>query len=241
MQEKSDYPLRCPLTFTDAFGREETVCFSNGQEFVLTLRGANFKGPSFNNLEPDAPQSVQGNFQLDAYLCPTQCLYEVGVPLRVRVPHGVEQALLFTAFDYNNAGGGSGSALWGTLTLSTLKIHSTQKVDVMEYLLMDLQLQLPEDFLIHCCLSCRNSHYSPFGANDIGDLFCFRDYPDQLNTIARKSELLDLWEIAHNEQRLYRMQETYWCRKFTQMTGNEWNYKDWNHTMGGKAHGNAHL
>ena len=236
MQETNDW-LHYPLTYTDALGQETTTCLSNGQQFVLTLRGVCLRGHSLNFLKPDNPQSAIHLFPLDTnlYMHSDECLYELHIPLRVRSLKGFEQATLSATFDYRKAFGGTGNDLWGTLKLPGMAVQSTQKVTMMEYLLIDLQKQLPHDYTILCCLSCRNSYYSPFGCNDIGDIFCFKNYADKLHAVTDKSKLLELWEEAETAQQLWQMQETYCCNQFTHLKGNEWVYKDWIYGVASRA------
>ena len=54
--------------------------------------------------------------------------------------------------------------------------------------LADLQMKLPNDVKLACCMTCRHGNMCPYG-NEVNQLFCTKDI-----TITSKEDMLDLFD-----------------------------------------------
>lgn len=213
--------------YNDKFGTENSEFHSNGSELKIELRGIEFTGNCFETLEGKIDKEKfeyvefkgeEENGDL------TNCKFSLDIPLMI-VKDGTEMIKLLQTEVQLGKSENHGI---------TLKIHSEEKTistskrfGYFEDAIIDIQNQLPNDEKIKSCLSCKFSHYSPYGNGMYGYLFCFKKIKEKTNQIENKDSLFDVWELADKENKLFSVQETYLCDKHEFITEKDWNYSNW--------------
>lgn len=218
-----EYPLVCE----DNFGTVETVCRSDGHSFVFELRGRTFRGRAFGCLwvdDSDMADLPPGSFPVRRY-GPTSNSCDLAAKFTITLPLGIVGAKqpaghLVLGFDYRDD-----DVVDGRLTIDGAVFTQTS-CGWVEGNLIGLQLQLPPGMFLACCLSCRWSHFNPSGADDIGSLGCFVDWPDAA-TISNKPTVFRAWREAQEHDQFQYVQETWRCPRFRLIQPGELAYKDW--------------
>ena len=203
-----------PLVYEDSVGMVETVCRSDGHSFAFELRGRTFRGQAFDCLWVDGSEMIE----LPPDLFPVQSFgsnnesgglvakFTITVPLGV-IGAGEQEGRLVVGFDYRD-----GDVVDGALTVDGVT-YTQRTHGWVEANLIGLQRQLPQGLFLACCLSCRWSQFNPLGADDIGSLGCFVDWPDA-DTVASKPEVFRAWREAQDHGQFQYVQETWRCPRF---------------------------
>ena len=113
------------------------------------------------------------------------------------------------------------------IKLETNSISTSKRFGYFEDAIIDIQNQLPNDEKIKCCLSCKLSHYNPYGNGMFGYLFCFKKIKEKTNQIEDKDSLFDVWELADKKGKVFSVQEIHLCEEHEFITDKDWNYSNW--------------
>lgn len=213
--------MEYPLVYEDEFGTVETACISDGHGFVFELRGWTFRGQAFDCLWVDGAEMAD----LPPDLFPVDNHGDLVGRFTITLPLGVLGAAdsagqMVLSFDYRE-----GAVVEGTLTVDGAKYAQVSGGWGAEGNLIGLQHQLPSGVFLACCLSCRWAHFNPYGADDIGSLGCFVDWPGAA-TVSDKQDVSQAWQ---DEGQFQYVQETWRCPRFRLIQLDEWAYKDWDY------------
>ena len=214
-------------TYEDKFGIEKSEFQSNGSELKIELRGIEFRGNCFEALEGKIDKEkfeyVEVKEKKDIGDL-TNCKFDLEIPINIVKGETETSKLLQTEVQLGK------SENYGI----TLKIDSeinsistSKRFGYFEDAIIDIQRQMPNDEKIKSCLSCKFSHYSPYGNGMYGYLFCFKKIKEKTNQIQDKDSLFDVWEIADKEDKVFSIQETFVCEEHGFITDNDWNYSNW--------------
>lgn len=212
-------------TYEDKLGTESSEFQSNGSKLEIRLRGIKFSGNCFEGLEGKVDKEkfeyvVSTSEKGDL----TNCKFKLEIPLSiVKAEKEVTKSL------YTEVQLGDSENYGVTLKIEseTKPISTSMRFDHFEDALIDIQNQLPSDEKIKCCLSCKFSHFSPYGNGMYGHLFCFKKIKEKVNRIEDKGSLFDVWELADKESKVFTVQETHVCEEHEFITDEDWNYSSW--------------
>jgi len=228
-----------PLVYEDEFGTVETTCRSDGHGFVFRLRGRTFRGRSFDCLWVDGSEMTdlpRDLFPVKSY-GPENEFGDLIAKFTIKLPLDVLGAAepagqLVLSFDCRD-----GDMVEGILTVDGA-VYTQTSCGWVEGNLIGLQRQLPAGVFLACCLSCRCSQFNPAGAQDIGSLGCFVDWPDMAavsnKAEASKGDVFRAWHEAQDQGKLQLVQETWLCPRFRLIQPGEPAYKDWDFFVYGK-------
>lgn len=211
------------LVFQDKFGIENTICYSDGRDLQMNIRGIDFSASSFNMMSfENINKKHQSKFEIN------KCgdlmgVFIVDIPLYIQRDIDIlDQAILKLTFDYTK-----GNEIHFVLIYDRIILSSDNRIfDDVEGVLMTIQKQLPKNCKLKCCMACRYSSYHPVGNNDFGSLSCFyKVNKDELNQVIDKRDLMLLWEKAHENNLLENVQETFLCNCFEEQTQETCLYK----------------
>lgn len=214
-------------TYEDKFGTENLEFQSNGSELKIELRGIEFSGNCFEELEGkiDKEKFEYIEFEDDKEIGDlTNCKFNLDIPINIVKDENEIQKLLQTEVQVGESEN-YGITLKLESTINT--ISTSTKFGYFEDALIDIQNQLPKDEKIKCCLSCKFSHYHPAGNGMYGHLFCFKKVKEKANQIKSKDSLFDVWEIADKANKVFTIQETFVCEEHEFITNKDWNYSSW--------------
>lgn len=215
------------VTYEDKFGTENSAFHSNGSELKIELRGIEFNGNCFEELEGkiDKDKFEYVEFKDEKEIGDlTNCKFNLEIPI-----HIVQDEVEITKPLQTEVQLGESENYGITLKLETEKntISTSRRFGYFEDAIIDIQSQLPQNEEIKCCLSCKFSHYNPAGNVMFGHLFCFRKIKEEANQIKSKDSLFDVWEIANKEDKVFTVQETFDCKEHEFITNKDWNYSNW--------------
>jgi len=92
----------------------------------------------------------------------------------------------------------------------------------MEFAVIDFQRQLPGDFLIACCQTCKHGNFNPFGDLE-NEIFCLIDYH-----YIDKSDVCDIFgSLAAGDMIAVKHDLLYCCDKHGVICGKNFSYNDW--------------
>lgn len=213
--------------YSDKYGTEKAEIQSDGSEMKITLRGIDFEGTCFEILEGEIDkekfdyQEYEGNGNLGDLI---NCKFQVEIPIKlIDNKHEFTETVHAEVQTEENDDHG----VFLRLSINKTTISNTKKFGWFEGALIDIQKQLPKNVKIKTCLSCKYSHYSPFGSSMFGNLYCFKKLKERTAKVNDKISLFDIWEIAYKENKLYYVQETFDCEEHEFVEENDWVYKDW--------------
>ncbi|WP_353242435.1 DUF6304 family protein [Providencia sp.] len=210
-----------PLTYIDSYGSNHTTVTSDGYSLQFTLRGICFIGTAFNLLSFNLleKQYVERHFDIDEYET-LQGLFSVELKLPVMYCQQRDFANLKLAFDYCH----NRNDITYIFNYQGQALTSEQRFSFIEDLLFDIQQKLPQSTQLHCCMTCRYSHYHPVGNNDFGGLACFKLLRKQAEKVQDKSAVMALFEQSVEEGKHRVVQETFLCSSYQTIEEN-WCYK----------------
>lgn len=213
--------LHFPLTYTDNNGTDHCTVLSDGYSLQFTLRGISFIGTSFNLLSFSSSDSqlVKMRFNIDEYET-LQGIFVVELPLPILWYQQETIATLKLMFDYRN----DPNSIRYVYYYQEHIITSEKQFVFVEDLLLDIQKKLPPNSQLHCCMTCRYSHYHPVGNNDFGGLACFKLLSKEAEKVHDKLTVMALFEQSADEHKLHIVQETFLCSIYQPIDGH-WCYK----------------
>jgi len=103
--------------------------------------------------------------------------------------------------------------------INDIGYENSESFDCMELAIRDLQKQLPYNFQICCCLSCRYGNFCPYG-NAENEIFCFIDYKPE-----SKDDVLNIFDVFSNDTEPNEL--LYCCDKYQKASIDYFNYNDW--------------
>lgn len=211
-----------PVIFTDDYGTNDVLCYSNGYSLQLELRGIRLTGTSFNLLSfSDADrQKALATFVMDKFDT-IEGLFCVKLPLSIQKDTVMTSGVLLLNFDYRN----EKNDITFSLEYNNQAYGTTGVFSFVEDILITLQKLLPEGCRLRCCMSCRFSSYHPVGNNDFGALACFRLMKCDVVTVDDKHSLMNLWDKSIKENKHITVQETFICPEYDENTDTMWMYK----------------
>jgi len=214
--------------YTDKFGTEQTDFQSNGSELRIKLRGIDFKGDCFESLEGEIDERkfeyVKFGEEDSKFGDLTNCRFYIEIPIKL-IKKEEEITKLLQADIQIDQSKNYGINL--TINSNPNPISNSKRFGYFEDALVEIQEQLPKDEKIKSCLSCKFSHYSPFGNGMFGDLYCFKKIKEKTSEIKDKISLFAVWELAHKEDKLFNVQETFDCDEHQFIESDDWNYSNW--------------
>lgn len=213
------FKLEYPLVYKDNFGVEKTICFSDGHNLWMTIRDIEFKGTSFNLLEPTCNEDITKRFTCDSSGC-LSAVFEIEIPLEFVLDRDFIEGKLYLNFDYYR-----GNSIKYVFEYNNDKISTEKNFGFVEDVLIDIKQKLPSSTLLKCCMSCAYSCYYPVGNNDFGSLGCFRLNKDAIVKIENKQSLMVLWDKLYRKACISFVQETFVCNQFSLPLSNQWAYK----------------
>lgn len=155
-------------TYQDSLGKEDTICYSDGYNLEINIRGINFTSSSFNMMEVENEKDCH-LFDIDKNR-ELKGVFNIKIPLYIYDENNVlTEALLDLTFDYRLNNDISFILTYKENTYSTDRIY-----DDVESVLMSIQKLLPDNCKLKCCMACRYSTYHPVGNNDFGTLICLK-------------------------------------------------------------------
>ena len=98
--------------------------------------------------------------------------------------------------------------------------------DCMEYAIIDLQKQLPNNIQIVCCESCKHGNFHPAG-NDENKIFCLRDYTPHNKSDVAGIFIDDDYSRLPKNTAIYSNELLHWCDKYDRINDNYYTYNDW--------------
>ena len=214
-------------TYEDKFGTERSEFQSDGSELKIKLRGIEFKGICFESLEGKLNKEkfeyveFEGEKETGDL---TNCKFNLEIPLNLLT--GKDEITKLVEIEVQI---GKSENYGVSLKLESGKnlIASLKRYGFFEDAIIDLQNQLPHFEKIKSCLSCKFSHYNPYGNGMFGYLFCFKKIKEKAIKIQSKDSLFDLWELADKEEKVFNVQETFLCNEHEFITDRDWNYSNW--------------
>jgi len=211
-------------TYEDKFGIETSNFQSDGSLLKIELRGIEFRGICFEVLEGEIDQK---KFEYVEYKGEkekgdlTNCKFNVEMPLNILKGKNEITKSLHAEIQIGK------SEISLHLKTDKNPISNSKIFGYFEDAIIDIQNQLPTDEKIKSCLSCKFSHYSPYGNGMFGYLFCFKKIKEKTNEIESKDSLFDVWELADKENKVFNVQETFICAEHEFITDKDWNYSNW--------------
>lgn len=201
--------------YTDQLGSEKIEIANDGETLRTTIRGFEFRGHSFDGLEPiDVAHAVASNLFIvnpcGNDLCGCQLTARIPIIL-VQHEQQLEGSLdmeLRLGMPTSN-GGIDDETLRLTLHYSHQVIESAGHIGFFEDHLLDIQGKLDEGVRLKCCFGCQFGDYGVAGNGLFGGLLCFKNIKDSYQNMRTKNDYL---QFIRNYDRA--VQETYVCPDF---------------------------
>lgn len=222
-------------TYKDKRGSENVIIKSDGSLLYTSIRGIELYGADFDQLTAE----VIDNNKFDYEMFTNGSGDITNFSLTITFPIQFYNSLTNQTFTENliaNIVVGKATTIEGlnheisSLTLNTSSGIYTinKKLEWMEDALLLLQKQLPVNFYLKTCLSCKYSNYSPFGNSMFGSLYCFKNIREQLTSLNDKTDLLNIWtKEAMDKEDIVEVQETFYCTAHQLPTEDDWCYKSY--------------
>lgn len=213
--------------YRDKHGTEISEFQSNGSELKIELRGIEFSGNCFEELEGKIDENKFDYVEYEGVKDRgdlTDCKFNLEIPLSVVRGEKEINKILQTEVQLGE------SENYGiTIKIESEKefISTSRSFGYFEDAIIDIQNQLPNEERLKCCLSCKFSHYNPYGNGMFGYLFCFKKIKEKTNQVEDKDSLFDLWKTADKENKIFCVQEVHVCEEHEFITNKDWNYSNW--------------
>lgn len=214
-------------TYEDKFGTVNSEFQSNRSKLKIELRGIEFSGNCFEALEGkiDKEKFEYVEFKDEKEKGDlTNCRFNLEIPLSIIRGKNEITKLLQTEVQLGES---ENYGITMKIESGINSVYTSKRFGYFEDAIIDIQNQLTNEEKIKCCLSCKLSHYSPYGNGMFGYLFCFKKIKDKTNHIEDKDSLFDVWEIEDKDNKVYSVQETHVCEEHEFITEKDWNYSNW--------------
>lgn len=212
-----------PASYSDANGKEETIIRNDGETLRMRVRGVEFYGKAFFDLEPEkgTEASLLAAFclieRLNGYdashyyeLC--NCTIECNMPLPMRVNGRTSEALLHVRADFGVPDPRrihDKDVLHLTLHYLGGEYRGRGTSGWFEDEMLEIQQALPEGAAMLACINCAYSDYNPAGHGAFGSMACFRDNKSEYLRADSKDDIFLIWDTLTEH-----VQETYVCPEF---------------------------
>ena len=223
-------------TYYDKRGTEETIIQSDGSDLFLSLRGVELYGHDFEMLTDEVVDHNKFDYELyaDGSGDITNFKIEVHIPILL-FDRSENKTFTETLHCYIEVGetvdiDDLDNVINGLkLTTSFGEFVVNKKIKWFEYSLIALQELLPEHIYLKTCISCKYGNYNPYGNGMFGNIYCFKNFKEELKQIRDKHDMLAIWtEEAVKNDKLFSVQETFDCTDHQIPTKHDWFYKNWN-------------
>jgi hypothetical protein len=200
--------------FEDIRRCEITEIHNNGREICISLQGIDFIGNDFDSLSPVGFQLelARSKFTLQHnVLC--SCRLKWTMPLVLLHQGNSFEGILGIDLILGNPlpnGGIDLETVTLELTTPTQTVRSTGASGWFEDELLELASNLGDATLIHACITCAFSDYSPYGHGLFGYLACFRDAKEEYAQVKGKAGIFVMW----NRMTEF-VQETHLCCEYS--------------------------
>ncbi len=224
-------------TYYDQKGKEEICVKSDGSTLYTTIREIDFEGMDFEILtgkidhskfEYDFIDKEEGdiiNLGIEVHFPITLYNKLTNTTTTEKLIAFVEVGKLTNSEKFPNTATLEFKASFGSYI-------SKKKIEWFEDSLIEIQKQLPKHLLLKTCLSCKFSHYSPYGNGMYGHLYCFKKIKEEIKKVKDKKSLLELWTKEKVEAGIIEnCQETYKCEQHSFITKDDWNYSSWEYAI----------
>ncbi len=208
--------------YKDENGQEE-ICFeSDGSSLKTRIRGIDFEGQSFEELEPIAGdlEKAQKIFYLGNFNYLSNCEIEVALPIRLCTLAGFIEEPLMVGVLLNESEEPELIKFALTIREDIFSLFEGMKEMSFEYQLPALQSLLPVGVHIKSCFFCAFSAYSVAGWSGFGSLICFKDIKEKIISVKSKEEYMDVAEGYGVS-----VQETFLCSEYEDIKAGQWQYK----------------
>jgi hypothetical protein len=204
-------PTTSVCTYTDSLGSIPGELVNNGTLLLVRLGDIVLLGNDFGGLQPKHPDSLPDRFTLQhGFIC--NCLLDVTLPIHLReretvLPADLRVSLVLGKPDHRNAI--DEEYYTASLDFRGQRIHTTDRANDFEDLLIQLTKQLPDDVYFFNCFGCQFADYSVYGNGAFGTMMCFRNVKERYNAVNSK---LDYRQIQDTFEEI--VQEVYRCEEF---------------------------
>ena len=99
--------------------------------------------------------------------------------------------------------------------------YTTSPHSFMEFSVINLQRQLPQNIKIACCQTCRHGNFCPYGDHD-NEIYCLLGYIPK-----DKSDVVCIFSHADSKIALPVNALLHWCEKYQEITDDYYTYNDW--------------
>jgi len=232
------------LSYSDAYGTDQTVTQSCGRYFSFVLRGHSFSGENFQLANIDAHN--RGTLQLEGNQADTNAFHQIfdgtfevnqygdllGV-FSLQMTLAVRERKEVTLCPFRLIADEQKQSWQGILVFKEKQYSS--EAESAELLLCKIERLLPKSASLHCCLACKYAHYHPYGGgSEFGQLRCFRDWPGK-KRIVDKPSLFREWSLSERTFKSSFVQKTWCCSKFKPASKKDFNYNGWQYHQNLKA------
>lgn len=194
--------------FRDQRGEEHIVFHTTGTALSTTIRGVECAGSDFDSLTPASGTEL---FDLShGDIC--GCSFTILIPVRLLAPEGLRHVELRAEVVLGlptERGGLDREGIQVGLHQPEFSIRSRGDSGWFEDELLSLSAQLPDHFLLQCCITCGLSDYSPYGHGAFGCLACFRDAAEDYRLVCSKGGIFQIWGRLTEY-----VQETHYCSHY---------------------------
>jgi len=97
---------------------------------------------------------------------------------------------------------------------------NTKEFSEIEYAIVDLQKQLPDNIQVACCLSCKYGNFCPYG-NAQNEIFCLINFSPK-----NKVDVIDIFDSIGNENNIIK-ELLFWCERYQIADAAYYTYNDW--------------
>jgi hypothetical protein len=198
-------------TFADSRGTESIVISNDGHTLTTRIRGVDFSGTDFDDLQPEPGSLASTLFCIQlGSLCACELRWTMPVVLSVegRRTHAPLRVRLYLGDPLPN-GRLSSEHLQLELQTPSGSVQSSGRSGWFEDELLELARKLPPEERLFACITCQFSDYSPLGHGLFGGLACFRDVKQEYVAISDKAGIFSIWD-----RRTELVQETFLCDQY---------------------------
>jgi len=109
------------------------------------------------------------------------------------------------------------------VVIEGIKYNNTKEFVNMEYAIVDLQKQIPDNVQIACCQTCKHGNFCPFGDAE-NEIFCLINYIPK-----NKADVVEIFiSVLESEVELSKNELLFWCEKYQKNDKDYYTYNDWN-------------
>ena len=107
-----------------------------------------------------------------------------------------------------------------------VEYHNTIESLGMEFAIIGLQQQMPDNVLLACCQTCSHGNFCPFGDNE-NEIFCLKNY-----TLKNKMDVVEIFASDLNAG-LPKNELLFLCESYNKINDDTYTYNCWNYYFKG--------